>query len=91
MGRIIERAALNNMATIRIISGMLEILVALVFLKIGRVYSALRMNAFLGLVGPLVFISVSVLGIATIAVHLPWYKVVLLSLGIILVLIGTKS
>ena len=32
-----ERAALNNMATIRIISGMLEILVAFIFLKIGRV------------------------------------------------------
>ncbi|NLW48600.1 MAG: DUF2619 domain-containing protein, partial [Firmicutes bacterium] len=50
-----ERAILNNMATIRMISGLLEIAVALIFLKIGRVDSALRMNAFLGLVGPLVF------------------------------------
>ena len=79
------------MARLRIISRMLEILVALIFLKVGRIDAALRMNAFLGLVGPLVYIAVSVLGIATIAVHLPWYKVALLSLGIILVLIGTKS
>lgn len=85
-----ERAALNNMATLRIISGILEILVAFIFLKIGRIDSALRMNAFLGLIGPLVFIAVSVLGIATIAVHMPWYKVLTISLGIILVLIGTK-
>lgn len=86
-----ERAALNNMAAIRIISGILEITVAFIFLKIGRVDSALRMNAFLGLIGPLVFIAVSVLGIVAIAVRLPWYKVFIISLGIILVLVGTKN
>lgn len=86
-----ERAILINMATIRMISGILEVAVAFIFLKIGRVDSALRMNAFLGLIGPLVFIVVSVLGIAAIAVRLPWYKVVLISFGMILVLIGTKS
>lgn len=86
-----ERVILNNMAMIRMISGILEIAVAFIFLKIGRVDSALRMNAFLGLVGPLVFLAVSVLGIATIAVRLPWYKVFIISLGMLLVLIGTKN
>lgn len=86
-----ERAILKNMATIRMISGLLEIAVAFIFLKLGRVDSALRMNAFLGLIGPLVFIVVSALGIAAIAVRLPWYKVFLISLGMVLVLIGTKS
>lgn len=86
-----ERVIIKNMATIRMISGILEIAVAFIFIKIGRVDSALRMNAFLGLVGPLVFLAVSVLGIAAIAVRLPWYKVFIISLGMILVLIGTKS
>lgn len=86
-----EWAILKNMATIRIISGLLEIAAAFIFLKMGRIDSALRMNAFLGLIGPLVFIAVSVLGIAAIAVRLPLYKVFLISLGMILVLIGTKS
>jgi hypothetical protein len=86
-----EQTTVNNMALIRIISGLLEIAVALVFLKAGKVEAALRMNAFLGLVGPLVFIAVSVLGIAAIAVKLSWYKVMLLSVGLLLVLIGTKS
>ena len=86
-----EQGTLNNMATIRVISGLIEIGVALIFLKMGRVDTALRMNAFLGLIGPLVFILVSVLGIAAIAVRLSWLKIGLLSLGIILVLIGTKS
>lgn len=86
-----ERAILNNMALIRVISGLLEIGVALIFLKVGRVDTALRLNSMLGLIGPLIFLAVSVLGIAAIAVKLSWIKVGLISLGIILVLVGTKS
>lgn len=69
----------------------MEIGIAILFLKSGRVDTALRLNAFLGLIGPLVFILVSVLGIAAIAVKLSWTKVVILVLGLALVLLGTKS
>lgn len=86
-----ERVILNNMALIRVISGVIEIGAALLFLKVGRVDTALRLNAILGLIGPLIFLAVSVLGIAALAVKLSWIKVVLISAGIILVLIGTKS
>jgi len=79
------------MAVLRIISGLMEIGIAILFLKSGRVDTALRLNAFLGLIGPLVFILVSVLGIAAIAVKLSWTKVVILVLGLALVLLGTKS
>lgn len=86
-----EQATVQNMALIRVISGLLEISVAVIFLKLGKVESALRMNTFLGLVGPLVFIAVSALGIATVAVKLSWPKITLICLGIILVLLGTKN
>lgn len=82
---------LNNMATVRMISGLLEIGVALLFLKAGRVDAALRLNAFLGLIGPMVFIVVSALGITAIAVKLSWMKVILTMAGLLLVLLGTKS
>ena len=85
------QSAIHNMALVRVISGLLEIGVALVFLKLGKVESALRMNTFLGLVGPLVFLTVSALGIAAVAVKLSWPKIGLICLGIILVLIGTKN
>jgi type IV secretory pathway VirB2 component (pilin) len=49
------------------------------------------MNAFLGLLGPLIFIAVSTLGITVIAIKLSWFKVICLILGLGLVLIGTKS
>ncbi|HPT86637.1 MAG TPA: DUF2619 domain-containing protein [Bacillota bacterium] len=86
-----EQATLNNMAILRIISGLIEIGIAILFIKSGRVDTALRLNAFLGLIGPLIFILVSVLGVAAIAVKLSWTKVILLILGLALVLLGTKS
>lgn len=86
-----EQTTIGSMALLRTISGLIEILVAIIFLKIGRVDTALRLNAFLGLIGPIVFILVSVLGIVALAVRLSWFKMGLISLGIILVLIGTKN
>lgn len=86
-----EQTALNNMALIRVISGLLEIVTAIIFIRLGRVDSALRLNAFLGLIGPIIFILVSALGVAAIAVKLSWMKILLISLGILLVVWGTKS
>ncbi len=83
-------SALGSMATVRILSGILEIVAALIFLRLGKVETALRINAFLGLVGPLVFVVVSVLGIVAVAVRLSPPKVILLTLGTLMVLIGTK-
>lgn len=81
----------NQMAIVRVISGLLEIGVALLFLKTGRVEAALRLNAFLGLIGPMVFIMVSALGITVIAVKLSWMRIGLTVAGLALVLWGTKS
>lgn len=78
------------MAVLRILSGVLEIAAALIFIKLGKVETALRINALLGIIGPLVFVLVSVLGIVAVAVKLPPLKIVLLTLGTILVLLGTR-
>lgn len=85
-----QDAALRGMATLRIISGCLEILAALAFLRFGKVETALRLNALLGLIGPLVFVLVGVLGIVAVAVKLPPLRIACLTLGTILVLVGTK-
>jgi hypothetical protein len=86
-----EQTTINNMALLRAVSGLLEIIAAVFIVRLGRVDLALRLNALLGLIGPLIFILVSALGIAAIAVKLSWLKVGLLSLGMFLVIIGTKS
>ncbi|HOQ23638.1 MAG TPA: DUF2619 domain-containing protein [Bacillota bacterium] len=79
-----------NMALVRVISGLLEIGAAMAIIRLGRIETALRINAFLGLIGPLVFLAVSALGLVAVAVRLIPWKVALLILGLILVLIGTK-
>jgi hypothetical protein len=87
----VEEATINNMALIRVISGLLEIITAVLIVRLGRVDLALRLNSLLGMIGPLIFILVSALGVAAIAIKLSWLKVGLLTIGIILVVIGTKS
>jgi hypothetical protein len=87
----VEEATINNMALIRVISGLLEIITAVLIVRLGRVDLALRLNSLLGMIGPLIFILVSALGVAAISIKLSWLKVGLLTIGIILVVIGTKS
>lgn len=85
-----EERALSSMAIVRILSGLLEILAAIVIMRFGRIETALRINAFLGLVGPIVFILVSALGIVAVAVRvIPW-KIGLIILGFVFVMLGTK-
>lgn len=86
-----EQPTIQNMALIRVVSGLLEIATAVVIIRLGRVDAALRLNAFLGLIGPFVFILVSALGITAIAVKLSWVKLTLIILGILLVAWGTKN
>ena len=52
-----ESRNLVGMSVLRIISGFLEIGTALLFLYFKRVEIALRLNAVLGLVGPIIFYS----------------------------------
>lgn len=81
--------AVGGMAMLRVVSGLIEIAAALIILRVGRVDAALRINSVLGIVGPVVFIAVSALGIITIAVKLTPLKVLLLVAGILMVLLGT--
>ncbi|MGD8400593.1 MAG: DUF2619 domain-containing protein [Bacillota bacterium] len=85
-----EQNVIKHMALLRVVSGLLEILTAVLIVRLGRIDLALRLNALLGLCGPVIFILVSALGIAAIAVKVSMLKVGLLSLGIILVVLGTK-
>lgn len=82
---------LTSMALARFISSFLELTAAILILRFRNVQTALRINAFLGLIGPFIFIGVSFLGIYNLADKLPWKKLILIFLGVILILIGTTS
>ena len=87
----IESRNLLGMSVLRIISGCLEIGTAFLFLRLKKVEAALQLNAILGLVGPIIFLLVSGLGLISVAVKVSPFKVVLIALGVLFIMIGSKN
>lgn len=87
----IEDKILSGMSILRFISGLLEIATALIIFRLQKVETALQLNAILGLVGPIVFLLVSALGLVAVAVKISPVKVCLIVLGVLFIVLGTKS
>ena len=82
---------LTSMAIMRFVSSFIELSAALLFSKSKSVEKALRINATLGLIGPLIFMGVSLLGIAGISGKVSFIKLIIIFTGVVLVLIGTSA
>ncbi len=87
----IEKRIISSMSMLRIFSGLLEIATAILIFRFQRVETALQLNALLGLAGPIVFLIVSALGIVAVAVKITPCKIVLIVLGVVFTLLGTKN
>jgi len=79
------------MAIMRFISSLIELTAALLFIKSRSVEKAIRINAALGLVGPLIFTGVSILGLAGLSGKISFEKLIIIFIGILLVFIGTST
>ncbi|WP_314585255.1 YqhV family protein [Paenibacillus terrigena] len=77
-----------SMATLRMISGSLEIIAALLMLRFNQVEKALIVNSSLALVGPLVLITTTTIGFVGVAEKFSWDKIGWVLLGISLILFG---
>ena len=84
-----EAQVVRNMALLRMIAGSLEIAAAILMIRLGKVGTALRINAFLGLVGPLILTTVCLLGLARLASQVSPVRLGMLGLGVVLILLGT--
>lgn len=78
----------TGMASLRIMSGSIEILAALLMLKLGRVDKALAVNSALAFVGPSVLLITTAIGLAGMADKLSWNKMLWIGLGVSCLLIG---
>jgi hypothetical protein len=76
------------MVVLRLISGSIEILAALVMFKLNQVEKALLVNSALALVGPLILISTTTIGLAGIADKLSWTRFLWILLGVSCLFIG---
>ncbi|CAI6055242.1 hypothetical protein COHCIP112018_01646 [Cohnella sp. JJ-181] len=77
-----------SMALLRMLSGSIELTAALVMLKMNDVTKALSINAMLALVGPLILISTTTIGLVGLSDKLSPVKLLWVAAGVACLLIG---
>lgn len=86
---IIEKTVLI-MAILRIISGSIELSAALLMLKLNDVEKALIVNSSLALVGPIILLLTTTVGLLNVSDKFSLSKISCMVLGVALLLIGMK-
>lgn len=84
----IERI-LFAMISIRIISSIIEMCAAYLMFHFKSITTAIRINAILGLIGPVILMMVTFLGLIGISNQLSLVRIIIIGLGVCLILIGT--
>jgi len=77
-----------GMVVLRLASGSLELLAALIMLRLNDIERALLVNSGLALVGPVILISTTTIGLVGIADRLSWSKMAWITAGIACLFIG---
>ncbi|WP_449622938.1 YqhV family protein [Robertmurraya sp. Marseille-Q9965] len=90
MFQFLEKAIIG-MALLRMLSGSIEIMAALLFLKVNNVEKALIINSSLALIGPIVLIVTTTIGLIGIAEKISFVKMLWIFCGVGLILYGVKS
>lgn len=90
MFQMFEKAVLS-MALLRMLSGSIEIIVAMLFLKYNNVEKALVLNSSLALVGPIILILTTTIGLVGIAEKISFMKILWIFTGVAFILYGVKS
>ena len=80
-----------GMALIRIFSGLIELSAALLMLKFNKVETALKINAVLAFVGPVILMSVMALGLFGMAGKMPSSKMFFIVLGVLFIFYGASK
>ncbi|MGI6130223.1 MAG: DUF2619 domain-containing protein [bacterium] len=77
-----------TMAALRFFAGLLELGGATLMLRLGKVEYAFQVNAWLGVIGPTIFLLVSALGLAGMVGQVPPLKIAMLFGAVILILLS---
>ena len=81
---------LYAMIFIRLLSSMIELGAAYLMYYFKNIDTAIRINAFLGLVGPIILILVTFIGLVGISSEINTKSLLLIAAGVILILLGTR-
>jgi hypothetical protein len=77
-----------SMATLRLMSGSIEIVAALLMLRFNQIEKALILNTGLAMVGPLVLLTTTTLGLVGLADKLSFGKMIWVLAGVSCIFIG---
>lgn len=80
-----------GMRLMRILSACVEVVAAVMLVRMNDPKAMLRLNGALGMVGPMIFIGVSALGIAASLGKIQPQKLAVILAGVILIVLGTRS
>lgn len=80
-----------GMAGVRMLSGMIEFSAALLMLKLNRVDQAMKVNAVLAFIGPIILLTVTSIGIAGLAGKVSPLKLAIIGAGVILIFVGVNK
>lgn len=79
------------MAALRLLSGLIEMSAGLVMLKLNDIEKALVVNTSLALVGPIILIATTTIGLLGMVEKLSLGRLAWIVLGVAFILIGVKS
>lgn len=83
--------AIIGMASLRLMSGSLEIIAALLIIKFNQVEKALVINSGLALVGPLVLLLTTSIGLVGMADRISLWKITWIFTGVLCIYIGARQ
>lgn len=81
----------KGMASLRCMSGFIEISAAMLMLYFGRVETAVKINSILAIIGPIVLITVTTLGLIGVASKVSMNNFLIIICGIIFIFYGLKG
>ena len=77
-----------EMGLLRIVSSFLELCAAILIFYFNDVKEALVVNSMLAIIGPIIFMTITSIGLVQISHSLSFGKLILIVLGIAFILIG---
>ncbi|MDK2822488.1 MAG: hypothetical protein PWQ67_875 [Clostridia bacterium] len=80
-----------GMSILRIISGLIELSAAFLMLYFNRVETAFKINACLAVIGPIIMISVTSLGLIGLADKISLKQMFIIFSGVSLIFIGLNK
>jgi len=72
------------------LSATIEVTALILLLRMDNIPAMMRLNGYLGMVGPVIFITVSALGLAGSIGDMPLWKLALIAGGVVMIVFGSR-